>query len=409
MITPSKVNNNTLNQKNLNYPQTSFIRTVRNKDNPYVQVHSACFRNKNLSLKSKGLLAYFFTHKDGYRISVKGTVACLKESRDSVLSGFKELIENKHMIRYQPTDKLGRKKEMQYLIYEQADCPQYKEDRERLKKFLPQTDFPDTVNLTQSNINTKVLLKEPNHTFPLNSQTNVSGSGLVSLDEKIKNLAESKNVNPVKKPLKKIVKEPLKKEIAHKKTKPPKKPKETKEDAIDKEMGVILEAFCSSENHEIDLDCRKRIIRFARKKKQPVQVLTDALKATRKTGEDVKDVISYIFGVIEKLNYGTPDSERETHLNSPDCKNNEKRSNDTSIPETLQHKQNKKVLEEFCRFDSNHFEICTKQGLKFMCMLGVEYQYYNMKNEQETANIVNKLKVLYDFNIKGENINICIK
>lgn len=48
-------------------------------------------RDKNLSLKSKGLLSYMLSNVDDWDYSINGLVAVCKENKDAIRSTLKEL------------------------------------------------------------------------------------------------------------------------------------------------------------------------------------------------------------------------------------------------------------------------------------------------------------------------------
>jgi hypothetical protein len=90
-------------------------------------------QNKELSLKAKGLFLYMWSLPDDWDYSVQGLIACLKEGRDAIQSGLKELEQTGYLVREQKRD--GGKFDYDYI----------------LSDMLPQTGFPFTANPSTGN------------------------------------------------------------------------------------------------------------------------------------------------------------------------------------------------------------------------------------------------------------------
>ena len=65
------------------------FRVNRTKD--YTVMSNHHFKNKNLSLKAKGLLSLMLSLPDDWNYSIKGLVTLSKDGRDSVMAALKEL------------------------------------------------------------------------------------------------------------------------------------------------------------------------------------------------------------------------------------------------------------------------------------------------------------------------------
>lgn len=77
----------------------SIIRTVHNRENPYVLINREALRDPNLSLRAKGLWGLCLSHRDDYAFHVKTIVKQCIEGRTAIYSAIKELIENNYALR----------------------------------------------------------------------------------------------------------------------------------------------------------------------------------------------------------------------------------------------------------------------------------------------------------------------
>ena len=91
------------------------FRIVKNKD--YTVISNKIFKNKNLSLKAKGLLVLLLSLSDNWKLSVSGLNAILKEGKRSIRNTINELIEYKYMTRQQVREK-GKIVCWNYIVYE---------------------------------------------------------------------------------------------------------------------------------------------------------------------------------------------------------------------------------------------------------------------------------------------------
>lgn len=92
-----------------------------NKTKNYTLMSNHHLRDKNLSLKAKGLLSVMLSLPDNWNYSISGLCSILKENETSIKSTIKELKENKYIIvdKKKPCKEEGRSKfEYIYNIYE---------------------------------------------------------------------------------------------------------------------------------------------------------------------------------------------------------------------------------------------------------------------------------------------------
>lgn len=123
----------------------TIIRTVKDRSNPYVIVNNTVFTDPRISWKAKGLMGYFLSRPDDWRIAVRDLVQRSRDGREAVYAGLRELIENGYIVRSAVRGDGGRIVRWEYLVYEtpQAkDGPQGPQPRAG-RGFSPLTGFPE--------------------------------------------------------------------------------------------------------------------------------------------------------------------------------------------------------------------------------------------------------------------------
>ena len=93
----------------------SVIRTIKN-DN-YTTMCNTHLRDKNLSLKAKGLLSMMLSLPDKWHYSVKGLEGIYKESKNTINSVLNELEDNNYLVRRRRYCN-GKISEWEYIIFE---------------------------------------------------------------------------------------------------------------------------------------------------------------------------------------------------------------------------------------------------------------------------------------------------
>lgn len=94
---------------------TTVFRVEKNRE--YVVMNHKFLRNKEMSLKSKGLLALCLALPETWNYSISGLCAICKESQTSIRSALKELEEHKHLRRIRTKDEKGQF-HYEYILYE---------------------------------------------------------------------------------------------------------------------------------------------------------------------------------------------------------------------------------------------------------------------------------------------------
>lgn len=114
------------------------------KDANFTVMSNYHFREKEMSLKAKGLLSLMLSLPNDWDYSIAGLTTLSKDGKDSVMSALKELEMFGYLTRTRLTDERGRFAGYDYDIYEQPQRP-YSEN--------PQTEFSEAENPQQLNNN----------------------------------------------------------------------------------------------------------------------------------------------------------------------------------------------------------------------------------------------------------------
>lgn len=129
----------------------SVIRTVHNRENPFVQLNKEALWNEKLSLKAIGLWARCMSRPTDWRFNVKELVSKSKEGRRAIDSAINELIANDYAVRLEHWEKDQEGKfttgGVEYVFFE---FPATKEDKEKVleefKKCFRHCGFGDCRN-----------------------------------------------------------------------------------------------------------------------------------------------------------------------------------------------------------------------------------------------------------------------
>ena len=95
------------------------VRVIKNKN--YTTISNQLFKDKTISLKAKGLMAYLLSLPNDWDLSINGIVACSKEGRRSIGNTIKELINAGYIERTQVRDK-GKFVGYDYFVFEKPKC-----------------------------------------------------------------------------------------------------------------------------------------------------------------------------------------------------------------------------------------------------------------------------------------------
>ena len=127
------------------------IRVNKTKD--YTVMANYHFRDKNLSLKAKGLLSMMLSLPDGWGYSIEGLVKLSSDGRASVMAALNELEKFNYLKRSRARDLSGKLGEAVYDIFEQpmSDFPTLE------KPTLEKPTLENRTLLNTNRLNTKVL------------------------------------------------------------------------------------------------------------------------------------------------------------------------------------------------------------------------------------------------------------
>lgn len=183
-----------------------------NKTKNYTVLSNYHFKEKEMSLKAKGLLSLMLSLPNEWNYSIAGLVKLSKDGKDSVMSALSELEKFGYLIRTRVQNEKGQFSGVEYYIYEEpqqeypiADKPiEGKEEAEK-----PPTENPPQLNTKALNTkNNKILFNINNYidileTIPqevrnfycyfienrFNQNAPISRKGLLLLIERVRELA----------------------------------------------------------------------------------------------------------------------------------------------------------------------------------------------------------------------------
>lgn len=108
------------------------------------------FRERDMSLKAKGLLSLMLSLPDDWDYSINGLATLSKDGRDSVMTALQELEKFGYLKRTRITNEKGHFKRYDYDIYESPISLQPKSEKPTTEK--PKLENQEQVNTNKSNI-----------------------------------------------------------------------------------------------------------------------------------------------------------------------------------------------------------------------------------------------------------------
>lgn len=139
------------------------FRVEKVKD--YTTISNYHLRDKNLSLKAKGLLTMILALPEDWNFTIRGLSAICKEGVESIGTALKELEKGGYLVRKRVRGADGRMNDTEYNFYEEPirqpeEQPEESDDgqsgteepeMETSKAEQPHTEKPDAGNSVQSN------------------------------------------------------------------------------------------------------------------------------------------------------------------------------------------------------------------------------------------------------------------
>lgn len=132
------------------------------KENNYTVIDNNIFKNKNLSLKARGLLATMLSLPEEWDYTVEGLGVILKEGKDSIRSALNELEEQNYLVRKRVRNEKGQLTNTEYFVYEKPIESTENTEFEP-KSENPTLDNPTLEKPTQLNKHKSNKQKESKH------------------------------------------------------------------------------------------------------------------------------------------------------------------------------------------------------------------------------------------------------
>lgn len=106
----------------------TFFRTVK-RESPFVQIDKELVNDSHISAKAKGIMMYLLSKPDGWKIYEKDIVNHMKDGKDSISSGIKELVERGYIHRELDKSESGKFAGYNYTVYETISDNPHRENR----------------------------------------------------------------------------------------------------------------------------------------------------------------------------------------------------------------------------------------------------------------------------------------
>lgn len=130
------------------------VRVVKTEN--YTVMSNHHLRNKDLSLKAKGLMSYMLSCSNGTLFSIRQLMEASKDGEASVCTALNELKEHKYLKHYAQKDDKGRISEWKYDLYELPYDVEMNGIQNEQEDNCPELDFPDLENQDKVNTNYNV-------------------------------------------------------------------------------------------------------------------------------------------------------------------------------------------------------------------------------------------------------------
>jgi hypothetical protein len=172
------------------------FRVERNRG--YTVMSNHHLRNKELSLKAKGLLSQMLSLPEDWDYTLAGLSLINKEKIDAIREAVRELERAGYIVRSRERDAKGRLRGAEYVIYEQPQPP---------TSDLPTLENPTLDNPTQE----KPTLEKPTQENPTQLNKDISRTDLPKKDQSSTDLSSTDSIpilSPDPSPLGRVAAEP---------------------------------------------------------------------------------------------------------------------------------------------------------------------------------------------------------
>ncbi len=148
----------------------STFRVVKNKNFTVMSNHH--LRNKNLSLKAKGLLSIMLSLPEDWDYTQKGLAAICNDGLSSIRSALKELEDERYLITNRTRDDKGLLRGTEYIIYEyphdvSSDIDNSIDEKEEITEGSESVDLPTFQPICENRILDENEEDEPICDFPI--------------------------------------------------------------------------------------------------------------------------------------------------------------------------------------------------------------------------------------------------
>ena len=155
------------------------FRVERNRG--YTVMSNHHLRNKELSLKAKGLLSQMLSLPEDWDYTLAGLSLINKEKIDAIREAVRELERAGYIVRSRERDAKGRLRGAEYVIYEQPQPP---------TSDLPTLENPTLDNPTQE----KPTLEKPTQENPTQLNKDISRTDLPKKDQSSTDLSSTDSI-----------------------------------------------------------------------------------------------------------------------------------------------------------------------------------------------------------------------
>ncbi len=151
------------------------------RNNGYTVMSNHHLRNKELTLKAKGLLSQMLSLPENWDYTLKGLSLINREQIDAIREAVRELEKAGYIVRTRERDEKGRLRGADYVIYELPQIP---------KSDLPTLDNPTLDNPTQEN----PTLEKPTQENPTQLNKDISRTDLSKKDKSITDVSSTDSI-----------------------------------------------------------------------------------------------------------------------------------------------------------------------------------------------------------------------